>query len=237
MHHTGTIVHYWQGGSRFNRTSASLRVQKTLELESWKFEKRNASRLTKYGPCTKKVDINCPGHYLNTKNEFHLCAFQTSLLAPQKRKEARAGHYMAICSAALICSSDHNVLRLLGDGFFINLEHTSFAESIEGSLTQVHSQLQSITIDIIRWQITGRGRLTNKAKLQKVFLGVHWTKGPVKRAPSWCQLFAQLSPLWSPPPPPALTCSAQSTSTASSVTLIHILARFWEPSEPMASNW
>ena len=103
--------------------------------------------------------------------------------------------------------------------------------------TQVHSQLPSITIDIIRWQITGRGRLTNKAKLQKVFLGVHWTKGPVKRAPSWCQLFAQLSPLWSPPPPPALTCSAQSTSTASSVTLIHILPRFWEPSEPLATNW
>ena len=47
MHHTGTIVHYWQGGSRFNRTSASLLVQKTLELESWKFEKRNASCLTK----------------------------------------------------------------------------------------------------------------------------------------------------------------------------------------------
>ena len=128
----------------------------------------------KYGACTQWLTLhNCTGHYLNTKNELHLCAFQTSLLAPQKRKEARAGQYMAICSAALICSSDHNVLRLLGDGFFINLEHTSFAESIEGSLTQVHSQLPSITIDIIRWQITGRGRLTNKAKLQEVFLGVH----------------------------------------------------------------
>ena len=105
---------------------------------------------------------------------------------------------MAICSAALICSSDHNVLRLLGDGFFINLEHTSFAESIEGSLTQVHSQLPSITIDIIRWQITGRGRLTNKGKIAEGFLGCALNKRPRQKSafvvPTICTALTFMEP-------------------------------------------